>query len=85
MFRSAQLRASGSPSTACTLARGTSWAIESAIAPEPVPEVDRDRLGDVHLPQPVDGPAGHDLGLRPGHEHAGADVEIEVPEVRRAR
>jgi hypothetical protein len=37
MFRSAQLLASGSPSTACTVALGTSWAMDSAIAPEPVP------------------------------------------------
>src|SRR5229473_370859 len=29
--------ASGSASAACTLARGTSWPIASAIAPEPVP------------------------------------------------
>src|SRR5262245_53507681 len=36
-LRSAQARASGSPSTACTLARGTSWPMASAIAPEPVP------------------------------------------------
>ena len=37
MFRSAHDLASGSPSTACTVALGTSWAIDSAIAPEPVP------------------------------------------------
>ncbi len=37
MLRSAQPRASGSASTACTWARGTSCAIASAIAPEPVP------------------------------------------------
>ena len=37
MFRSAQLLASGSPSTACTVALGTSWAIDSAMAPDPVP------------------------------------------------
>src|SRR5215470_12848295 len=36
-LRSAQARASGSASTACTLARGTSWPMASAIAPEPVP------------------------------------------------
>src|ERR1700722_7074505 len=37
MFRSDQLLASGSPSTACTMARGTSRAIDRAIAPDPVP------------------------------------------------
>jgi len=37
MLRSAQALASGSASTACTRARGTSWAIASAIAPDPVP------------------------------------------------
>src|ERR1700691_1646698 len=37
MFRSAQLLASGSPSTACTLALGTSWAMDRAMAPDPVP------------------------------------------------
>ena len=36
-LRFVQPRAIGSASTACTRARGTSWAIESAIAPEPVP------------------------------------------------
>ena len=47
----------------------------------PGAEVGHDGLGHVHLAQPVDGPAGHDLGLRPGHEHPGADLEIQVPEV----
>src|SRR3984885_15266626 len=37
MFRSDQLLASGWPSTACTVARGTSRARDSAIAPDPVP------------------------------------------------
>jgi hypothetical protein len=45
-------------------------------------EVDRDRFRDIHLAQPVDGPAGHDLGFRPGHENSGTDIELEVPEVR---
>ncbi len=80
-LRSAQARASGSASTACTLARGTSWPIASAIAPEPGAQVGHHRLGDVHLAQPVDGPAGHDLGLRARHEHARAHVELEVTEM----
>ncbi len=37
MLRSVHCRASGSASTACTWARGTSWAMASAMAPEPVP------------------------------------------------
>src|SRR5579875_1024806 len=37
MLRAAHRRASGSASTACTRAPGTSWAIASAIAPDPVP------------------------------------------------
>src|SRR6266699_2696063 len=37
MFRSVHWRASGSPSTACTRALGTSCAMASAIAPVPVP------------------------------------------------
>ncbi len=37
MLRWVHCRASGSASTACTWARGTSWAMASAIAPEPVP------------------------------------------------
>src|SRR5690242_2908388 len=36
-LRSAQARASGSASTACTVALGTSWPMASAIAPDPVP------------------------------------------------
>src|SRR6185437_14024665 len=31
--------------------------------------------------QLLDRPAGHDLGLHPGHEHAGADLELQVAEV----
>src|SRR5262249_6018244 len=47
-------------------------------------EVGHDGLGDVHLPEPGDGPAGHYLRLRPGHEYARAHLELEVPEVRLA-
>ena len=49
MFRSAHCRASGSASTACTWARGTSWAMASAIAPEPVPRSATTGSADVHL------------------------------------
>ena len=37
MLRRAHARAAGSISTVCTLERGTSWAMEIAMAPEPVP------------------------------------------------
>jgi hypothetical protein len=47
----------------------------------PGAQVGHHRLGDVHVAQLADGPAGHDLGLRPRHEHAGPDVELEVAEV----
>jgi hypothetical protein len=47
-------------------------------------QVGHHRGGHVHLAQPVDGPAGHHLGLRARHEHAGAHVELEVAEVRPA-
>ena len=36
----------------------------------------------VHLAQPGDRPAGHDLGLGARDEHAGSDVELQVAEVR---
>ena len=85
MLRWAHARASGSASTACTRDLGTSCAMASAIAPDPVHRSTTSGCGHVHLAQPVDGPAGHDLGLRPGHEHPGTDLELEVPEVRRAR
>jgi hypothetical protein len=47
----------------------------------PGAQVGDQRLGHVHLAQPVDGPAGHHLRLRPGHEHPGPHRQVQVPEV----
>jgi hypothetical protein len=47
-------------------------------------EVGHDGLGHIHLAEPGDGPAGHHLGLRPGHEHAWPHLEFQVAEVRPA-
>ncbi len=49
--------------------------------PRAGPQISDNGLGDVHLGQPVDRPARHDLGLRPRHEHAGPDLKLDVPEV----
>ncbi len=84
MLRSAQARASGSASTACTRARGTSCPMASAMAPDPVPRSATTGSATSISPEPVDGPAGHHLGLRPGHEHARPHLELEVAEVRLA-
>ena len=81
MFRSVHCRASGSASTACTRALGTSWAMASAIAPDPAPRSATTGSATSISPSCVDRPPGHDLGLRPGHEHAGPDLKLQVAEV----
>ena len=43
-------------------------------------QVDDERLDDVHGPDGVYGPADDRLGLRAGHEDAGADLELQVAE-----
>src|SRR5581483_3249863 len=43
-------------------------------------QVDDDGFCDVQVPQPVDRPADHDLGLRARHEHAGADLQLQIAE-----
>ena len=70
--------APGSRSTAVTRAPGCSCAIASARAPEPLPR--STTIGPSSAGQPVERPAGQLLGLRPGHEDAGADGELEVAE-----
>ena len=47
----------------------------------PGAEVGDHRLGHVHGGELLDRPAGHDLGLLPGHEHAWPDRELEVAEI----
>src|SRR3954468_5823267 len=88
--------APGSRSTAVTRAPGCSCAIDSAIAPDPLPRsttigpsVPARPAGPPPGPagagpagpgEPLQRPAGELLGLRPGHEHAGADGELQEPE-----
>ncbi len=50
------------------------------MAPGARPEVDDDRR--VEVAGPLDGPPRQQLRLRPGHEHPGADGQLDVAEVR---
>ena len=74
--------APGSRSTAVTRAPGCSCAIDSAMAPGSAAQVDDDR--PVGPAEPLERPAGELLGLRPGHEDAGADRQLEEAERRPA-
>src|SRR5215469_11081201 len=47
-------------------------------------QVGHDRVGDIHLLELADRPAGHHLGLRPRYEDTGPDFELGVPEVGEA-
>src|SRR5215472_4703609 len=47
-------------------------------------QVGHDRVGDIHLLELADRPAGHHLGLRARYEDTGPDFELGVPEVGEA-
>jgi hypothetical protein len=47
-------------------------------------QVHHHRVRHVHRGELVDGPAGHHLGLRAGHEDPGPDLKLGVPEVGEA-
>ena len=81
-LRAAQACAGSPSSTACTSAAGTSVATDSAIAPEPVQRSTTTGTRPVvdHGLRLLDGPAGQQLGLGPGHEHAGSHGQLHVAE-----
>ena len=70
-------------STACTRAAGPRRRRRSAIAPEPVQRSTTTgraaRAATTSRASSI-APAGHQLGLRPRHEDAGPDRELDVPE-----
>src|SRR3954466_1600081 len=71
-------KAAGSRSTAVTRAPGCSWAIDSAMAPDPLPR-STTRAPSRPVPRPGP-PPGERLGPRPGHEDTRPDGQLEEAE-----